>query len=214
MKLAVVVPVKGRDYKSRLSGRMGSRSREEFSKLLLTDLLEVMAKAHLIRDTFVVTSSARMMGVARTCGARGVREESDVGVSAAVELAVSRLPDYDEFLVLPSDLPLLRPSEIAGALWMRRKGMEVVVSPSMSFDGTNLLLFSRRRPIGLSYDDDSFWNHVGRAAARRLPTAVYVRPGISADVDTEEDVNGVIRTHLNRRSITFLRRCAQWPRSS
>jgi len=214
VRLAVVVPVKGRDYKTRLSGRMGPQDREELSKLLLIDLLGVVAEARLLGHTFVVSSSTGMLGVARRCGAQGVREERDLGVTAAVALAVRKLPAYDDFLVLPSDLPLLIPSDVAGATRLRRRGMAVVISPSVTFNGTNLLLFSRARSIDLSYDDDSFWNHVGSAAAKRLPTAVYVKRGISTDVDTEEDVSAVLGTHLNRRSVAFLRRFAPWPESS
>jgi 2-phospho-L-lactate guanylyltransferase len=207
--LAVVIPVKGQDYKSRLSRNIGPRQRKKLSMLLLTDLLETVSRAGLIGDTFVVSSSPQMLGASIRAGARSIRERRDAGVNEAVHLALARLKQYKEFMIIPSDLPLLRPEDLKRAIAIRRKGIDVVISPSSSFNGTNLLLFSRTRQVRLSYDDNSFWKHVRSAAAQRSSLSVVATLGLMQDVDTEADVKAVLDARLNRGSIAFLRECAR-----
>jgi 2-phospho-L-lactate guanylyltransferase len=203
------VPVKGGSYKTRLSKSLGERERSRLSVLLLRDLLDTIAKTGRIADTFVVSSNRKMVKIAQLDGARGILERRDAGVDAAVELALRSLGEYDACLVLPSDLPLLKPSDIRRAIRLKEEGPAVVVSPSASFDGTNLLLFSRPLAFKLSYDNDSFWNHVRNAAAVGASLAVYATRGVMTDVDTVRDVDVVTATRMRRRSIAFLRKASR-----
>jgi 2-phospho-L-lactate guanylyltransferase (CobY/MobA/RfbA family) len=112
-------------------------------------------------------------------------------------------------MVAPSDLPLLRKSEIKTAVSYRSQGVDVVISPSRAFDGTNLLLFSKSRPIDLSYDKDSFWNHVQSSAAKGLRLAVYTGPGFIFDIDSPADLADLAdlaRTRANRGSVSLVRK--------
>jgi 2-phospho-L-lactate guanylyltransferase len=203
--VAIVVPVKGRRYKSRLSKNIGPPERLTLSSLLLKDLLETIASTGMIAGTFVVSSSRSMRKLAQGLGANTIEESKDDGVNAAVGAAMRSLADYQEFLILPSDLPLLKPTDIRKAIALKREGMNIVISPSAAFDGTNLLLVSRSHPIELSYDNDSFWNHLRSAATKRLSVAVYTSRGVMMDLDTEKDVVEVLNTKVNRESTAFLR---------
>lgn len=204
-RVAVIVPVKGGRYKSRLSRSIGPMERSELSTLLLKDLLRTIAGAGLISDTFVVSSSANMREVARSLDAKAVPEKRDSGVNSAVQAAVSSLDGYRDFLILPSDLPLLTSSDVRKALSLKRAGMDVVISPSASFDGTNLLMIDRSHSIELSYDNNSFWNHVRISAASGFSMAVYTSRGVMLDVDTERDVREILQTRVHTKSTSFLR---------
>ncbi len=205
-RLGVVVPVKGRDYKTRLAGVLEAGERAVLSRLLLADLLRTLTRAGLIGRTFVVSSSEGMLGLAKRSGARTVREGKDSGVNAAVKLAVRSVKGFDEFMILPADLPLLTPADIMKAFSLRGAGMDVVLSPSASFNGTNLLVIPRSSGLRLSYDRDSFWNHLRSAAEKGLRVGVYTSRGVLLDVDTESDAKEAARVGRRAKSVSFLRR--------
>lgn len=136
---------------------------------------------------YVISSDVRALNLARRLGAQTIAESRDEGVNAAVRMGVRTLGRDHSFMVVPSDLPLLAPDEVKTALSLKR-GFDAVISPSRSFDGTNLFAFSGRAAPVLSYDSDSFWNHVDGAARGGLSLAVYCGEGVLADVDTPEDL--------------------------
>ncbi len=113
--------------------------------------------------------------------------------------------DENRFMVVPSDLPLLTSRELRIAA---RLGSQFgcVISPSKSFNGTNLLLFSRKTGLTLSYDSDSFWNHVRGAARNRSTLAVYCGRGVLFDVDSVGDLQELAGARINTRSVEFARK--------
>ncbi len=206
LRPAVVIPVKGENHKSRLAGVMDGQTREELARLLLVDLLSVIRRAGLLSSTFIVSSSEGMLATARYEGANALKEDRDRGFNSAVELAMRTREDSNEFLVLPSDLPLLKVEDLKRPLATKREGIDAVISPSRAFDGTNLLLYSRARIPGLSYDNDSFWNHVSSAARSNISLAVYGSVGIMMDLDSVADARSLLRSKKNCASLEFLRR--------
>jgi 2-phospho-L-lactate guanylyltransferase len=203
---AVIVPVKSSRVKSRLSGILPAEQRLAFSRLLLSGVLGVLTEAGLLKSTYVVTSDRATLKLARTLGAFGVAEEGDRGVNSAVVTGVKASGSPDTVLVFPSDLPLLRPSDVTAVLTMKSTGMDVVISPSRGFDGTNALAFSPSSKLALSYDDDSFWNHLASAALNHLRTAVNTRAGLMFDVDSPDDFRVLAESKVDLPSVRFARR--------
>ncbi|HXW38032.1 MAG TPA: 2-phospho-L-lactate guanylyltransferase [Nitrososphaerales archaeon] len=210
-RFAVIIPVKGKNHKSRLAKWLGVDEREELARLLLADLIRPLRASGLLRQAYVVSSSQEMISVAEAQGGQGIVESGDRGFNSAVELGMEELKDFEEFLILPSDLPLLTRADLRAAVAMRESGIHTVISPSLAFDGTNLLSYSRDKPLQLSYDDDSFWNHVSNAGKAGLSMSVYTSRGVMTDVDSEGDVARLLRLSVNRESIDFLRRV--WPKA-
>jgi 2-phospho-L-lactate guanylyltransferase len=204
--LAILVPVKSSGLKSRLSGVLSTAKRSEFTRLLLTDLLAVLSGARLLGNTYVVSPDRQILRLAGRLGAGEILESKDRGVNAAVIKGLSETGPPDSVLVLPSDLPLLQVSEVRGLLGLRSSGFRVVVTPSRGFNGTNALLYSTSSGLALSYDDNSFWNHLSSAAQNGLATAVSCRPGLMFDVDTPDDLRELASVRSERRSVAFARR--------
>jgi 2-phospho-L-lactate guanylyltransferase len=192
--------------KSRLSGVLTEGQRREFTRLLLSDLLSVISDSHLLGRTYVVSSDADIMRLANLRGAGVVREQVDRGVNAAVAEGTEGTGSPENVLVLPSDLPLIRVSEVLGLIALKSSGFEVVLTPSKGFNGTNAMLYSTGARIALSYDDNSFWNHLSSAAHNGLTTAVSCRPGLMFDVDTPEDFRELAGSESDRPSAGFARR--------
>ncbi len=167
--------------------------RRRLAQLMLADVLEVFRSAGLLPRCYVVSSDLEVLALVRRLGARTIAEPRDEGVNAAVGTGVRTLGRDRDFMVVPSDLPLLAPREVKTALTLKRC-FDCVISPSRPFDGTNLLVFSGRTAPALSYDSDSFWSHVGGAARMCLSLAVYCGEGVLSDVDTPEDLRALSRT--------------------
>ncbi|MDE1858537.1 MAG: 2-phospho-L-lactate guanylyltransferase [Thaumarchaeota archaeon] len=203
--LAVIVPVKSSGSKSRLSPALSAEQRRAFAASLLKGVIQTVARAGLVGSCMVVSSDDGALKTAAGLGARPVRESGDAGVNAAVRVGMDAARDIDEFLVLPSDLPLLSVADIRAVLRLRRRGLEVVVSPSRSFDGTNALLFPRTPAFPLSFDADSFWNHLAGAARLRLPVGVCARGGITFDVDSPADLRSLAETGARTESAAIAR---------
>lgn len=189
--LVVIIPVKSSGKKSRLSPVLDEGERRSLSEALLGRVLGALARAGLIGATRVVSSDAPALELAAKAGAVPVPEGADAGVNSAVRAGMSASPEADDYLVLPSDLPLLRGSDVLELVRLRHLGMRVVVSPSAPFDGTNALLFPAAPRFPLSFDRDSFWNHLAAAARLEVPVGVCARKGIMFDVDSPEDLRAL-----------------------
>ncbi len=204
--VAVIVPVKSAGRKSRLSGLLGKAEREEFARLLLADVLHALRGAGMLESCYVVSPDAEMLSLAAGCGAQNVTEPGDEGVNSAVARGLRAVRGPSSVLVLPSDLPLLEAPELRRLLGAGPPAVGAVIAPSRGFDGTNALLFSLASPLPLSYDDNSFWNHLAGAARRGLSVRVCTEPGLMFDVDSAEDFSALARSDSARPSARFARR--------
>jgi len=183
----VIIPFKGVTQKSRLSDAMGPKERRSFALAMLRGVLRATKDAGLSSGCMVVSSDDLALKEAARAGAKGVREGENKGVNQAVALGM-KSGNALEFMVIPADLPLLTRGDLRAALELAGAGFDVVIAPSRTFDGTNLLWMRRGRGFPLSFDNDSFWNHLRSAAERRLRVVVSSRPGFRFDVDTVADL--------------------------
>ena len=203
--LAVLIPVKSSGAKSRLSPVLSRAERRELETLLLSGVLRAVKGAGLQAAAHVVSSDPGILQLAARWGAGTVREARDQGVNAAVEAGVRALGRPEKVLVIPSDLPLLRPSLLKGVLFLGGL-LQVVIAPSASFNGTNALLFRPSDGLALSYDNDSFWNHIRASGEKCLSVGVVSKPGLTFDLDTPADLRSLASFRLYSPAVDFARR--------
>ncbi len=210
MKVArVAVPYKAKGRKSRLSAILTAAGRRELADCMLLDVLDAISGAGMLDGCTVVSSDGDALSTAERAGAKGTAEKSDKGVNSAVEAAIKGLRPDEWVMVVPADLPELRPEDLRRALRLFSLGY-VVLAPSGGLDGTNLLVFPSSG-FCLSYDEDSFWGHVSEAARRGLRLAVISSRGLSSDVDSPEDLRRLARARINSRGAKFARKAeATW----
>lgn len=206
MTPTVVVPVKSGRKKSRLSGLLAAPEREEFSRLLLVGVLRALREARLIGSTYVVSSDRRVLAIALRSGSKAVSEPNDVGVNGAVARALTTAGKVEDVLVIPSDLPLIRGADLLHLIRIKSQGVDAVIAPSLAFDGTNALLYGPHSGFNLSYDDDSFWNHLVSLARNGLATGVCTDRGLTFDVDTPDDFRALGRLRSSRPPAEFARK--------
>jgi 2-phospho-L-lactate guanylyltransferase len=205
-RIALIIPVKGTNPKARLSPLFGARERKQLQVAMLEDTLLAVGKAKRSRQTYVVSSDPEILKFAERFGVGSLEEERDSGVNSAVESAISRLQDYDGWLVLPADLPLISANDIRTVFTLHRLGSPIILSPSEDYSGTNLLLMTRRRRIQLHYDDDSFNKHVKEATSTGTKTAVYYSENVAFDIDHAGDVHRYFSFGRRNSTMNFLER--------
>ncbi len=203
MKTAVIIPVKASEPKSRLAPILSAAARRRLTLVTLADVLEVVRSVTDETQTFVVTSDPEVLREAAAAGANKVGEREDAGVNAAVLLGMQMTGDADRWLVIPSDIPFVRPDDIRRALELGEGG-RVVIAPSKELDGTNLLLLGRDSRIPLAYDEDSFWSHLKNTARRGLGVAVYAQMSVMLDIDSPQDVEAALKMDISNRTTEFL----------
>jgi 2-phospho-L-lactate/phosphoenolpyruvate guanylyltransferase len=186
-----IVPVKPfTSAKSRLASVLSAAERAGLSRGFLEHALSVLAQVSAIAQTLVVSRDAEALALARAQGALTVAETSAQGLNAALTLAtlVAREAHAGAVLILPTDLPLLTPADVA-RLAAEDTGQPVVaIAPDRHEQGTNALLV--RPPDGLPYafGEGSFLRHVTLAKHAGLPVRVCRLPGAALDVDVPEDL--------------------------
>ena len=211
---AVIVPVKGENPKGRLSSLLDTKQRRQLQVAMLEDTLQTLIKARMIGNAYVVSSDAQILEFVKRFGANSIPESGDAGVNAAVNRGLEETASFDRQLVIPADLPLLSVEDLKAGPMLAREGAQVVVSPSETFDGTNMLLLTRGVGLPLHYDDDSFRKHFASATSRRLRVAVYYSRGVGFDVDRPSDVHRFFKFQKRGSTLTLLTRTLRKPQSA
>jgi 2-phospho-L-lactate guanylyltransferase len=188
-----IIPFKGKDRKSRLSSFLSSDQREFISKEMFLHVFKCACKVFGRKNIYVVTSD-NLAKFSSKIGFNIIKEDKDKGVNAAVEYAFNKVK-ADKYFIVPSDLPVLTAAELKFSRKIS-KILDVVIAPSHSFNGTNLLGFKKGVNLELSYDVNSFWNHFNSASKNGLSVAVLGSIGLINDLDTVDDIRRLIR--INR----------------
>jgi 2-phospho-L-lactate guanylyltransferase len=203
--IAVIVPVKGKNPKSRLSTILNPFQRRQLLVAMLEDLLQAIIRAKMIQDTFIVSADREVLRFAERYGANSVEEDEERGVNSAVKTGMEKTRGYDGCLILPADIPFITARDIRSAISLYNIGA-LVISPSEDRDGTNLLLLKMSIKFDLHYDDDSFNKHVNQAVSNTIPVAIYYSERIAFDMDRGRDISRAFRIGGRCSTMTFLAR--------
>lgn len=98
----------------------------------------------------------------------------------------------DAILVLPADLPLIRPEDIIRLAEAGHNGPRVVIAPSTD-SGTNALLLNPPRSINFAFGIRSFKHHQDLAQRKGIPLHIIHSSTLAFDVDRPADLNALAR---------------------
>lgn len=191
---SVVVPAKRLAVaKTRLRPLTEGSSHTDLVLALLADTVAAAVACPAVADVVVVTDEPVSAELATALGARTAADEPDRGLNPALEHG-ARLASTGAVAALSSDLPALRPAELAAAL-----GAAAAVARGFVADahgtGTTLLtaVGTGLRPrFG-----------TGSAAAHRADGAVPLVgdwPGLLRDVDTADDLRAAVALGVGPRT--------------
>jgi len=199
MSLWAIVPVKPlRRGKSRLSGALSEDERTELNKKLLERTLRTLADLRELDQILVVSRDAQALTIARSFGAKTVQEDGQPQLNTALTRAaiVAQVHSTHGVIVIPADLPLLRPSDILTLIDRSSKPPVVVIAPDRHHKGTNALLMIPAGLIDFDFGENSFEKHceLAREAGARLE--VVELPSLGLDLDLPEDLEIVRKLEI------------------
>jgi 2-phospho-L-lactate guanylyltransferase len=202
MKVSALIPIKGfRNAKQRLSSVLGPGEREMLAAVMFRDVLRQALKTHGLAETFVVTGDDQAAEIAKTLGAKVIREKSENGETDAVDFARVELKRMgrEAVLILPGDMPLIRSGDIEQLLAQVPEGATppfALLVPSHDHLGTNALLLAPADLIKLRFGYDSFSYHMSQVAAHGLPLRFIENERIALDIDEPRDLERFLSVEI------------------
>lgn len=185
-----VIPVKDlAGTKSRLSPVLTPEGRAGLTVYMMKNVLSAMRAAG-IEHVCVVSPDRMVLGMAEEAGASPLRQESR-GLNPALEEARSWAisEGASALLVLPADLPLLKPPDVEVLLEAAEvEGPVVAIAPDSAGSGTNALLLRPPGVLPFLFGPNSFEAHLHAARERGLEPRVSERPRLAFDLDTAGDL--------------------------
>ena len=193
----VVVPVKRLDVaKSRLAA-YGQAARRELALAFAADVVAAALACDVVAQVLVVTDDAAAAQLLAGLGARVAPDDPDAGLNPALAHGAELLRAVDSGLgvvTVSSDLPALRPEDLAQVLAQVPRGGRAFVADS-SGTGTTLLAAAPPSALLPSYGPGSGARHRASGAVE-LPGPA----GLRRDVDTPQDLEEAVGLGIGART--------------
>jgi 2-phospho-L-lactate guanylyltransferase len=194
----ILVPVKNLSgAKQRLASLLDQKSRTELAQAMLHDVLSALAAwsdtSQERRDVAVVTSDPFAAELAGQYQFEIIPDPENPGETGAIEMATGVCVERGaaNTLVIPADIPLMQPWELAEIL-RHAPAQGSVLVPAADGRGTNAAYRSPAALFPLRFGNDSFKPHHAAAQATGKLCVVLPLPGIAVDVDSPEDLQHLL----------------------
>ena len=216
--IAALIPLKDPEKsKQRLSDLLVAEERYELALAMLKDVVAAVVEASRIQRTIILGGGEAAARVARLSGCEFIPDWDNRGETEAVALGPQALQgSVDGLLVLPADVPLVRPEDVDALVSKSDEGARVVLCPARDGCGTNGALRCPGEIMPLTFGNNSFHPHYNLALQLGIPLAVVELPRLGLDLDRPEDVATYIReshsgeTHRYLTSIRVDKRLSRW----
>jgi 2-phospho-L-lactate guanylyltransferase len=205
-----IIPVKTlASSKKRLANLLTVDERIKLSEAMLYDVLDAVCKCSNISKTVVVSKDEKVLSVAKEFGTAIVIEPEELGVNAAVALTDNICRDSDASVVIPQDLPLIKPSDLDMLCDSAKEEKCIIISPSHRFDGTNALLRKPANAMKTHYDEDSYEIHLKTAKDNGIPAKIIMNKRLMLDLDEPSDITHIISENSSTRTVSYLKEIKQ-----
>lgn len=176
--------------------------RAVLTSAMLSDVLSAVRDSP-IETAVVAAADAAASALATALGVGVVRDPPGSDLNQALRTAVGRIP-ADAVVIVTADLPCLTGEDLAELV---SRDAQVVIGPTAD-GGTSALL--RRPPtvVPTAYGPGSATRHLDIARAAGVTSAVVDRPGFRTDVDTWEDLRGLLSVDVGPATAAMLDRLA------
>ena len=192
MTLWAIVAVKPlRRGKSRLSGVLTEDERTALNESMLVNTIKTLKAVPEIDVILVVSRDPSALAIARDYEARTVLEDGSPELNTALRRASLVAQTYlaKEILVMPADLPLIKPGDVQKFIAHSGNPPEVIIAPDRRHDGTNALYINPASLIDFHYGEGSFNFHVDLARKANARVEIVESQEFALDLDLPEDLN-------------------------
>jgi len=181
--------------KKRLAPVLTPRQRARLVRAMAQDVLDGMTKVAGIENILIVSNEPEAADIAELYGVDLLSGSMLVssGLNPAISSATVRLAKQGvrDALILPGDIPLVRPHDIEDLLIGFRaiSGFpKALLAPDRSGTGTNALIASPPTAIPLCFGKDSFALHLAAAQSQKIAIGARMSQRICFDIDTPDDL--------------------------
>ena len=205
-----LVPVKTFSAaKTRLAPLLTGTQRAALARTMLLDVLDALRDSGRIDGIALVSREPGLPDIAGAYGAVLLDEPERSDLSQAVSLGLDwarAQPAVDTVLVVPGDIPLLQPGDLE-SLAAAADGHSAI-TPARDGDGTNALVLQRPFRFTPEFGPGSCQRHLAALSADGQPPLLHHSVGISLDIDTEDDLNRLIRQDRPCRALHLVQQMA------
>jgi 2-phospho-L-lactate/phosphoenolpyruvate guanylyltransferase len=190
----ILVPIKNTSgAKQRLASILAQDSRTRLAQAMLHDVLSALYEWKDRPSVGIVTSDAYATQLATEYKFEIIPDPENPGETGAIEIATQVCVERgeDSTLVIPADIPLIKPWELE-EIYKQAPAEGTVLVPAGDGRGTNAAF---RRPANLfplRFGNNSFKPHHAAAQATGQPCVILNLPGIAVDIDNPEDLHQLI----------------------
>lgn len=191
MSIWAIIPVKPLNRaKSRLSQVLSPDERQQLAESMLRHVLETVREVPQVMGTLVISRDGKALAIAREYGARTVVESGAPELNDALLRATQVVTRWrgSAILILPADLPLVAPEDVACILEMGLTERTVVLATDQHQDGTNALFIRPPGLIGYSYGVESYHRHIDMARQVGAEVKLYESQRLMLDIDMPDDL--------------------------
>jgi 2-phospho-L-lactate/phosphoenolpyruvate guanylyltransferase len=215
VRTAAVIPVKtAAQCKQRLSTLLDAATRRKLVEVMLDRVVNAARGVGAISEVYIVTNDAALVP-------EGVHRIADpgTGLNGAIQSAATQLSgQVDAMLVLPADIPLITPADVArlvesgASRQMARSHMatrhmatrHMVIVTDVLRSGTNALLLAPPTLVTPRFGAASLMAHLRAALEADVRAVVHDCPNIARDIDEPRDVAWLLE-HSHDSGFEFLR---------
>ena len=212
MRTLAILPIKSFGAaKQRLSGLLGSGSRQALAQAMFLDVLASLRRVPGIDAVAVVTANRDAETAARRNGVHILPDPDEAGQSSAARIGIRHGLElgFERVLLVPGDTPLIEAGEVEAMLARAEQdGTAVVIVPDRHGAGTNALLIAPPDAMDPSFGLDSLERHRGIAEQSGLRHRVEPVSSLMLDVDTPDDLRELSASLGERRGQACMTRGA------
>lgn len=185
-KLAIIVPMKPfAQAKQRLRPAVNDAERMALARSMLLHVLAAIHNSGAGELRILVSADPEVLALAPAFDFTPLTEEN-AGYNNAVAQAIAWAQNQEAttILVLPADLPQLRPGDVCDLVRLAGGAPRaVVLAPDEAGSGTNALLLRPPSLIPPSFGPDSFSRHQLLARGLGVEPRVHRHPHLGSDID-------------------------------
>jgi 2-phospho-L-lactate guanylyltransferase len=204
-KTWALVPVKAFDNaKTRLRPVLAPGQCAELARHMAQDVIEALRNARFLDGVSLLGHESEIAAFADDSNCDFIAEDPASDLSAKLDFAARKLRNegVDILLVVPGDLPMLRPVNVDRLLDAHTRGLSIC--PASRDHGTNALVISPPGAIEFRFGHLSARRHLQAARAVRLPCQELSSIAFSRDIDTPDDLAWFCRHPTPGRTAAYL----------
>jgi 2-phospho-L-lactate guanylyltransferase len=194
MTIWAIVPVKPLHRgKSRLADILTEDQRYRLNRYLFEHVLTTLKEIPEIEHILVVSRDPAALALTHEIGGRTVLEVGAPKFNTVIKRATiaAMAQGAHAVLVLPADLPLIKPIDLKALLKRGKIPPVVVIAPDRRKDGTNGLFVNPAGLIEYCFGPSSFQHHSERAIEAGARLVVIDSRNIALDLDLPEDLEAL-----------------------